>query len=224
MSLILNNEPVLIPNLDGDVLTPSVVAITDGMILVGKEAHNYSSEDPKRFFYNLNNIIGSKYNDIDVRKGIMNSTYEIINGFGTTAIPVKLNGGEKNFSTTDIYAFLIMYLKRSAEIYLEREVKNVIFTVPAYFNDQQRHAVKDAATKARLNTIRLLNSPTATAIAYNFTRIPDKKVLVFHLGGETSDASVLNIEDEVVEIEEVTQNTHLGGYYFNKRVIDYIIK
>ncbi|CAO2836716.1 unnamed protein product [Amaranthus hypochondriacus] len=216
----------IIANDQGNRITPSWVAFTDTERLIGEAAKNQASLNPERTIFDVKRLIGRKFNDQEVQRDMKMLPYKVVNRDGKPYIQVKLKDNEvKVFSPEEISAMILQKMKETAEAFLGKTVKHAVVTVPAYFNDAQRQATKDAGTIAGLNVVRIINEPTAAAIAYGL----DKKggemnILVYDLGGGTFDVSILTIDNGVFEVLSTSGDTHLGGEDFDHRVMDYFIK
>jgi len=216
----------IIPNELGNRITPSFVAFTDEERLVGESAKNQAAMNPTRSIYVVKRLIGRNYNDKEVQRDKKLLSYDIVNKGGKPYIQtVVSDGSTKQLSPEEISAMILDKMKQIAENYLGEEVKNAVITVPAYFNDAQRAATKDAGIISGLNVLRILNEPTAAAIAYGLDqKSSEQSILVFDLGGGTFDVSVLTIDNEVFEVEATSGDTHLGGEDFDQRILQYYIK
>jgi len=220
-----NGRVEIIPNELGHRITPSVVAFTDEERLIGDAAKNQASINPERTIYDVKRLIGRKYEDKTVQSDKKYLPYEIVSKEGKPYIQTILKGVKKVFSPEEISSMILQKMKQVAEQFLGIQVKNAVVTVPAYFNDAQRQATKDAGTISGLNVVRILNEPTAAAIAYGLDKKKkESNILVFDLGGGTFDVSILTIDDTVFEVISTTGDTHLGGEDFDQRVMDYFIK
>lgn len=221
-----NGHVEIIANDQGNRITPSWVAFTDTERLIGEAAKNQASLNPERTIFDVKRLIGRKFDDPEVQRDIKMVPYKIVNKEGKPYIQVKIKDGEvKVFSPEEISAMILQKMKETAESYLGKKIKHAVITVPAYFNDAQRQATKDAGTIAGLNVARIINEPTAAAIAYGL----DKKggemnILVYDLGGGTFDVSILTIDNGVFEVLSTSGDTHLGGEDFDHRIMDYFIK
>jgi endoplasmic reticulum chaperone BiP len=226
VGIFKNGRVEIIPNELGNRITPSFVAFTDEERLVGEAAKNQAAVNPKRSVYVVKRLIGRNYRDNLIQKDKKLVSYDIVDKNGKPYIQVEVNGGEiKVLSPEEVSAMILKKMKEIAENYLGQEVKNAVITVPAYFNDAQRAATKDAGIIAGLNVLRILNEPTAAAIAYGLDqKAGEQSILVFDLGGGTFDVSVLTIDGEVFEVEATAGDTHLGGEDFDQRVLSHFIK
>ena len=215
----------IIPNELGNRITPSVVAFTDDDRLVGEAAKNQAALNPKRTIYSVKRLIGRKYNDKEVQMDKKLLPYDIIDKDGKPYIQVEIKGNKKLYSPEEISAMVLTKMKTVAENFLGTKVKNAVITVPAYFNDSQRQSTKDAGTIAGLNVLRIINEPTAAAIAYGLDKKDkERNILVFDLGGGTFDVSLLTIDGGVFEVVSTNGDTHLGGEDFDHRILDYLLK
>lgn len=214
-------KPEVIANAEGNRTTPSVVAVTKkGERLVGQIAQRQRVTNAKNTIYGVKRLIGRKYSDKDVQKDIDIVPFEIDKkGSGLT---VKLDG--KDYSPEEISAFILGKIKADAEAYLGEEVTEAVITVPAYFDDSQRQATKDAGKIAGLEVKRIINEPTAAALAYGLESKKDEQIVVFDLGGGTFDVSVLEIGDGVFEVKSTHGDTHLGGEDFDNRIVNHFIE
>jgi len=215
----------IIANDQGNRITPSYVAFTDEERLIGDAAKNQASLNPENTVFDVKRLIGRAYTDKEVQKDKTLLPFNIVNKASKPAISVELKGETKVFSSEEISAMILIKMKETAEAYLGKDVKNAVVTVPAYFNDAQRQATKDAGTIAGLNVMRIINEPTAAAIAYGLDKkSKEKNILVYDLGGGTFDVSILTIDDGVFEVLATNGDTHLGGEDFDQRVMDHFIK
>jgi len=219
-----NGRVEIIPNDQGNRITPSYVAFTDDERLIGEAAKNQATVNPSQTLFDVKRLIGRKYTDSTVQKDKQLLPYEIINKDGKPNIQVKVKGENKVFSPEEISAMVLTKMKEIAENYLGKEVKHAVITVPAYFNDAQRQATKDAGAIAGLNVIRIINEPTAAAIAYGLDKKVEKNILVYDLGGGTFDVTLLTIDNGVFEVLATSGDTHLGGEDFDQRVMEHFVK
>lgn len=220
-----NGGVEIIPNEQGSRITPSVVGFNDEERLVGEAAKNQSTIFPERTIYDVKRLIGRKYDDESVRHDQKFLPYKIVNKDGKPYIQSLVKSTNKQFSPEEISAMVLGKMKLVAENYLGTEVKNAVVTVPAYFNDAQRQATKDAGLIAGLNVLRIVNEPTAAAMAYGLDKKDEEStIMVFDLGGGTFDVSILSIEEGVFEVISTSGDTHLGGEDFDQRVMDYYMK
>ncbi|KAL9676907.1 hypothetical protein QQ045_005129 [Rhodiola kirilowii] len=216
----------IIANDQGNRITPSWVAFTDTERLIGEAAKNQAVQNSERTIFDVKRLIGRRFDDPEVQRDLKFLPYKIVNKDGKPYIQVKVKGEEKVFSPEEISAMILQKMKETAESYLGKKIKDAVITVPAYFNDAQRQATKDAGVIAGLNVARMINEPTAAAIAYGLDKKADgeKNILVFDLGGGTFDVSILTIDNGVFEVLATSGDTHLGGEDFDHRVMDYFIK
>ena len=216
-------KPEVITNSEGDRTTPSVVAITKkGDRLVGKVAQRQRVTNPENTIYGIKRLIGRKYEDKEVQDDKKNVPFKIIKSEKGDSVAVTLGG--KDYSPEAISAMILSKIKADAEAYLGEKVTEAIITVPAYFDDSQRQATKDAGKIAGLEVRRIINEPTAAALAYGLDKKDDQKIVVFDLGGGTFDVSVLELGDGVFEVKSTNGDTHLGGEDFDNKIVDYILK
>ncbi|MCO5561080.1 hypothetical protein L7F22_014701 [Adiantum nelumboides] len=221
-----NGHVEIIANDQGNRITPSWVAFTDSERLIGEAAKNQAAANPDRTIFDVKRLIGRKFEDKEVQRDLKLLPYKIINKDGKPYIQVKIKDGElKVFSPEEISAMVLTKMKETAEAFLGKKIKDAVVTVPAYFNDAQRQATKDAGIIAGLNVARIINEPTAAAIAYGLDKKGgEKNILVFDLGGGTFDVSILTIDNGVFEVLATNGDTHLGGEDFDQRVMEYFIK
>ncbi|CAI9093417.1 OLC1v1028916C2 [Oldenlandia corymbosa var. corymbosa] len=221
-----NGHVEIIANDQGNRITPSWVAFTDTERLIGEAAKNQAAVNPERTIFDVKRLIGRKFEDKEVQRDMKLVPYKIVNKDGKPYIQVKIKDGEvKVFSPEEISAMVLTKMKETAEAYLGKKIKDAVVTVPAYFNDAQRQATKDAGVIAGLNVARIINEPTAAAIAYGLDKKGgEKNILVFDLGGGTFDVSILTIDNGVFEVLATNGDTHLGGEDFDQRIMEYFIK
>ena len=225
VGIFKNGQVEIIPNEQGSRITPSVVAFTDEERLVGEAAKNQASVNPERTIYDVKRLIGRKYEDKEVQQDAKYLPYKIVNKDGKPYIKTLFQGEERVFSAEEISGMVLQKMKAIAESYLGYEIKNAVVTVPAYFNDSQRQATKDAGAISGLNVLRIINEPTAAAMAYGLDKKgKESTIMVYDLGGGTFDVSILSIEDGVFEVLSTSGDTHLGGEDFDQRVIEYFFK
>jgi molecular chaperone DnaK len=218
VAVMEGGEPVVIPNQEGGRITPSVVAFTKGgERLVGLTAKRQAITNPSNTVYSIKRFMGRKYDE--VQREISEVPYEVVNGPNGDA---RVRAGGKEYSPPEISALVLQKMKQTAEDYLGEKVTDAVITVPAYFNDSQRQATKDAGRIAGLNVRRIINEPTAASLAYGLDKKKDEKIAVFDLGGGTFDISILEIGDGVFEVKSTNGDTHLGGDDFDQRVIDWM--
>eukprot|EP00919_Chromeraceae_sp_WS-2016_P046847 GHVR01111150.1.p1 GENE.GHVR01111150.1~~GHVR01111150.1.p1 ORF type:complete len:657 (+),score=184.48 GHVR01111150.1:79-2049(+) len=219
-----NGRVEIIPNDQGNRITPSYVAFTEDERLVGEAAKNQATINPTQTIFDVKRLIGRKFTDPTVQKDKKTLPFEVIDVGGKPNIQVKVNGELKKFSPEEISAMVLTKMKETAETYLGKEVKHAVVTVPAYFNDAQRQATKDAGNISGLNVLRIINEPTAAAIAYGLDKKEEKNILVYDLGGGTFDVTLLTIDHGVFEVLATSGDTHLGGEDFDQRTMEYFTK
>jgi len=215
----------IIANDQGNRITPSYVAFTDTERLISDAAKNQASLNPENTVFDVKRLIGRKFTDKTVQHDKKLLPFNIINKNGKPYIEVEIKGQKKELAPEEVSAMVLQKMREIAESFLGKEVKNAVVTVPAYFNDAQRQATKDAGTIAGLNVLRIINEPTAAAIAYGLDKKgKEQNILVYDLGGGTFDVSILTIDEGVFEVLATNGDTHLGGEDFDQRVMDYFIK
>ena len=218
VSVMEGSDPKVIANLEGNRLTPSVVAFTDkGDTLVGEPAKNQAVTNPTNTIYSAKRFMGRRHNEVASEEKIV--PYNVTGG-PEDYVKIEVNG--KEHSPPQISAMVLQKLKESAESYLGHKVNKAVITVPAYFNDAQRQATKDAGQIAGIEVARIINEPTAAALAYGLEKKQDQKIAVFDLGGGTFDVSILEVSDELVEVLSTNGDTHLGGDDFDEELINFI--
>ena len=218
VSVIEGTEAKVIANQEGNRLTPSVVAFTDkGEILVGEPAKRQAVTNPKNTVYSIKRFMGRRHNEVETEEKMV--PYTIVGG---PSDYVKVKAGNKEYSPPEISALILRKLKEAAESYLGHKVNRAVITVPAYFNDAQRQATKDAGQIAGLAVERIINEPTAAALAYGLEKKREEKICVFDLGGGTFDVSILEVGDEMVEVLSTNGDTHLGGDDFDETLINFV--
>ncbi|KAG8341936.1 hypothetical protein TRVL_07240 [Trypanosoma vivax] len=214
----------IIPNEMGNRITPSVVAFTETERLIGDGAKNQLPQNPHNTIYTIKRLIGRKYSDPAVQADKKLLSYEVVaDRDGKPKVQVTLGGKKKEFTPEEVSAMVLQKMKEIAETYLGEKVKNAVVTVPAYFNDAQRQSTKDAGTIAGLNVVRIINEPTAAAIAYGLNKAGEKNILVFDLGGGTFDVSLLTIDEGFFEVVATNGDTHLGGEDFDNNMMRYFV-
>ena len=219
VAVMEGGEPKVIINEEGSRLTPSVVAFTkDGEILVGQVAKRQAVTNPENTVFSIKRFMGRKYDEVNEEMKMV--PYKVVRASNGDA-RVDIMG--KQYSPPEISAKILQKLKKSAEAYLGTEVKDAVVTVPAYFNDSQRQATKDAGTIAGLNVLRIINEPTASALAYGLDKKKDERIAVYDFGGGTFDISILEVGDNVVEVKSTNGDTHLGGDNMDQRIIDWLV-
>jgi len=216
----------IIANDQGNRITPSVIAFTEsGERLVGDAAKTQLAINPENTIFDVKRLIGRKFTDKTVQNDKKLLPFTLVNKNGKPYIAVDVKGQKKELAPEELSAMVLQKMKEIAETYLGKEVKNAVVTVPAYFNDAQRQATKDAGTIAGLNVMRIINEPTAAAIAYGLHKKgAEQNILVYDLGGGTFDVSILTIDDGVFEVLATNGDTHLGGEDFDQRVMEYFLK
>ena len=217
----------IIANDQGNRTTPSYVAFTDGERLIGDAAKNQTAMNPVNTVFDAKRLIGRKFSDSKVQQDIKDWSFKVVSGEADKpTIEVDFKGEKKRFEPEEISSMVLLKMKEVAEMYMGSTVKDAVVTVPAYFNDSQRQATKDAMTIAGLNCLRIINEPTAAAIAYGLdkNKTDDTNVLIFDLGGGTFDVSVLNIEDGIFEVKATAGDTHLGGEDFDARLLRHFLE
>jgi len=220
VSIMEGGEPVVIANSEGSRTTPSMVAISDsGERLVGQQAKRQAVTNPENTLYSIKRLIGRKFDTEAVKKDIAISPFKIVKADnGDAWVEVR----DKRYSAPEISAMVLQKMKKTAEDYLGESVTDAVITVPAYFDDSQRQATKDAGKIAGLNVLRIINEPTAAALAYGLDKKKDEKIAVFDLGGGTFDVSILELGDGVFEVKSTNGDTFLGGEDFDQLIIDWI--
>lgn len=221
-----NGRVEIIPNDQGNRITPSYVAFTaDGERLIGDAAKNQLTTNPENTVFDAKRLLGREFTDTSVQHDMKYFPFKVINKNSKPYIEVETSQGKKEFAPEEISAMVLGKMKETAEAYLGKKVTHAVVTVPAYFNDAQRQATKDAGVIAGLNVMRIINEPTAAAIAYGLDKKEgEKNILVFDLGGGTFDVSLLTIDNGVFEVVSTNGDTHLGGEDFDQRVMDHFIK
>src|SRR6266403_3314549 len=218
MAVLEGGEPTVIPNAEGGRTTPSVVAFTkDGQRLVGAPARRQQVTNPENTIFSIKRFMGRKYSEVSEEMTMI--PYEVVQGPGGD---VRVKAAGKDYAPPEISAMILQKLKADAEAYLGEPVSDAVITVPAYFNNAQREATKDAGKIAGLNVLRIINEPTAASLAYGLDKKKDEKIAVFDLGGGTFDMSILEIGEGVFEVKATHGDTFLGGEDFDQRVIDYL--
>lgn len=218
VAVMVNGEPVVIPNIDGERTTPSVVAFTKGgERLVGALAKRQQVTNPEKTVFSIKRFVGRRFREVPEEMSLVSyKVDEADNG------DVRVNIDGKLYSPPEISAMTLQYLKKCADEYLGEEVKQAVITVPAYFNDSQRQATKDAGKIAGLDVLRIINEPTAASLAYGLDKKTNEKIAVYDLGGGTFDISILEIGDGVFEVLSTNGDTHLGGDNFDERIVNAI--
>jgi molecular chaperone DnaK len=220
IAVMEGGEPVVIPNAEGSRTTPSVVAFTkSGERLVGNLARRQAAVNPENTVYSIKRFMGRKYAEVVEERRIV--PYEVKAGKDDRVV-VQIPNANKEFTPEEISAMILQKLKADAEAYLGEKVTDAVITVPAYFNDAQRQATKNAGQIAGLNVVRIINEPTAASLAYGLDKKANETILVFDLGGGTFDVSVLDVGDGVFEVKSTNGDTHLGGDDYDRRIVDWL--
>src|SRR5258706_5846859 len=218
VAVMEGGEPKVIPNAEGFRTTPSVVALSkSGERLVGLVARRQAVTNPRNTIYSIKRFMGRKYDEVGSELKLV--PYEVVRG-ANGDVRVHMSGQE--YSPPEISAMILQKMRETAEAYLGEKVTEAVITVPAYFNDSQRQATKDAGTIAGFDVRRIINEPTAAALAYGLDKKKDEKIAVFDLGGGTYDISVLEVGDNVVEVRSTNGDTHLGGDDWDEVLINHI--
>src|SRR5881296_2765624 len=235
VAIMSGGDPVVIANAEGSRTTPSVVAVTDkGERLIGQIAKRQAITNPENTIYSIKRLMGRKYNSRQVQEAIKRLPYKVVEASNGDA-HVEIRG--KRYSPAEVSAMILQKMKQTAEDYLGEQVTEAVITVPAYFNDSQRQATKDAGRIAGLNVLRIINEPTAAALAYGLDKAAAgggaktgaalrtagaEKIAVYDLGGGTFDISVLELTAGVFEVKATNGDTFLGGEDFDERIVDYL--
>jgi molecular chaperone DnaK len=220
IAVMEGGEPVVIPNSEGSRTTPSVVAFTkSGERLVGNLARRQAAVNPENTVYSIKRFMGRKFAEVESERKIV--PYDVKPGKDDRAV-VKIPNANKEFTPEEISAMILQKLKADAEAYLGEKVTDAVITVPAYFNDSQRQATKNAGQIAGLNVLRIINEPTAASLAYGLDKKANETILVFDLGGGTFDVSVLDVGDGVFEVKSTNGDTHLGGDDYDRRIVEWL--
>jgi molecular chaperone DnaK len=219
VAVIEGGEPAVIPNAEGGRTTPSVVAFTkDDQRLVGAPAKRQQVTNPENTVFSIKRFMGRKYDEVSEEMKIV--PYEVVKGPNDD---VRVKAGGKEYAPPELSAMILQKLKADAEAYLGEKVEDAVITVPAYFNNAQREATKDAGKIAGLNVLRIINEPTAASLAYGLDKEHDQTILVFDLGGGTFDVSILEMGDGVFEVKATSGDNHLGGDNFDKAIVDWMV-
>jgi molecular chaperone DnaK len=219
MAVLEGGEPTVIPNAEGGRTTPSVVAFTkDGQRLVGAPAKRQQVTNPQNTIFSIKRFMGRKYGEVSEEMKIV--PYEVVQGQNGDA---RVKAADKEYAPPEISAMILQKLKADAEAYLGEPVADAVITVPAYFNNAQREATKDAGKVAGLNVLRIINEPTAASLAYGLDKEGDQTILVFDLGGGTFDVSILELGEGVFEVKATNGDNHLGGDNFDKAIVDWMV-
>src|ERR1700751_4943815 len=219
VAVMEGGEPVVVTNPEGSRLTPSVVAFTKtGERLVGQVAKRQAVTNPENTVFSIKRFMGRKYDEVSEEMKMV--PYQVIRASNGDA---RVKANDKEYSPPEISAMILQKLKQAAEEYLGTTVSKAVITVPAYFNDAQRQATKDAGQIAGLEVMRIVNEPTAAALAYGLDKKKDETIAVYDFGGGTFDISILEVGEGVVEVKATNGDTHLGGANIDQRIIDWII-
>jgi molecular chaperone DnaK len=220
VAIMEGKDPKVLPNAEGGRTTPSIVAMTEsGERLVGQVAKRQAITNPENTISAVKRLMGRKFDSTEVQHDVKVCPYKIVKASNGDA-HLQIRG--RDYSPTEISAFVLMKMKQTAEDYLGEKVTDAVITVPAYFNDSQRQATKDAGKIAGLNVLRIINEPTAASLAYGLDKKKDEKIAVFDLGGGTYDISILEIGEGVFEVKSTNGDTHLGGEDYDQRIIDWL--
>jgi len=225
----LHGKVEIIANDQGNRTTPSYVAFTDTERLIGDAAKNQVALNPNNTVFDAKRLIGREFRDHNVQQDMKHWPFKVVDVGDKPKIQVEFKCEEKTFTPEEISSMVLTKMKETAEQYLGMDIKDAVVTVPAYFNDAQRKATKDAGSISGLNVLRIINEPTAAAIAYGLdkkksTSTTDNNVLIFDLGGGTFDVSILNIQGGIFEVKSTAGDTHLGGEDFDNRMVDHFVK
>jgi len=222
VAVVMGGEPVVIPNQEGNRTTPSVVAVTEkGERLVGQIAKRQAITNPENTIFSIKRLMGRKYDSREVEHAKQRLPYRIVAASnGDAHVEIR----DKRYSPPEISAMILQKLKQAAEDYLGEAVTEAVITVPAYFDDSQRQATKDAGKIAGLNVLRIINEPTAAALSYGLDKKKEEKVAIYDLGGGTFDISILEIGEGVIEVKSTNGDTFLGGDDFDLRIIDWLVE
>src|SRR5881227_2984587 len=219
IAVLEGGEPTVIPNAEGGRTTPSVVAFAkDGQRLVGAPKRRQQVTNPQNTIFSIKRFMGRKWDEVSEEMTIV--PYEVVKGSNGDA---RVEADGKEYAPPEISAMILQKLKADAEAYLGEPVTDAVVTVPAYFNNAQREATKDAGKIAGLNVLRIINEPTAASLAYGLDKESDQTILVFDLGGGTFDVSVLELGEGVFEVKSTAGDNHLGGDNFDKAVVDWMV-
>jgi molecular chaperone DnaK len=220
MAVMEAGKPVVIPNTEGSRTTPSVVGFSkSGERLVGQVAKRQAVSNPEKTVYSIKRFMGRYYDEVESERNTVQ--YEVVKGLSNDA---RVKIGDKVYSPQEISAMILKKMKEDAENYLGEKIEKAVITVPAYFNDSQRQATKDAGTIAGLEVVRIINEPTASSLAYGLDKEQEQTILVFDLGGGTFDVSILDIGEGVFEVKATCGDMHLGGDDWDKRVMDWMVQ
>merc|ERR1711939_791712 len=220
-----NDRVEIIANDQGNRTTPSYVAFTDTERLIGDAAKNQCAMNPMNTIFDAKRLIGRKFDDPVVQSDCKHWPFKVVSDSNTPKIQVEFKGETKTFAAEEISSMVLSKMKETAAAFVGKDIKDVVVTVPAYFNDSQRQATKDAGAIAGLNVLRIINEPTAAAIAYGLDKksAGETNVLIFDLGGGTFDVSLLTIDDGIFEVKSTAGDTHLGGEDFDNRFVNHFV-
>ena len=222
VAIMEHGEPVVIPNSEGSRTTPSVVAITEsGERLVGQIAKRQAITNPENTIFSIKRLVGRKFDSQEAAEAGKHLPYKIVKA-GNGDAHVEIRG--KVYSPAEVSAMILQKMKQTAEDYLGEKVTDAVITVPAYFNDSQRQATKDAGLIAGLNVLRIINEPTAASLAYGLDKKKDETIAVYDLGGGTFDISILELGEGVFEVKSTNGDTFLGGDDFDDRIIKWLVE
>ncbi|CAM0137785.1 Hsp70 chaperone [Umbelopsis sp. WA50703] len=221
-----NDRVEIIANDQGNRTTPSYVAFTDTERLIGDAAKNQVAMNPHNTVFDAKRLIGRRFQDAEVQSDMKHWPFKVIDEGGKPKVQIEHKGEKKTFTPEEISSMVLVKMREVSEAYLGSKVDSAVITVPAYFNDSQRQATKDAGLIAGLNVLRIINEPTAAAIAYGLDKQPkgERNVLIFDLGGGTFDVSLLTIEDGIFEVKATAGDTHLGGEDFDNRLVTHFVQ
>ena len=219
VSIMDGSQPRVIENAEGARTTPSIVAFTENERLVGQPAKRQAVTNPENTVFGVKRLVGRRYDDAHLKKDMKNLPFKVLNG-GNGDAWVEAQG--EQFSPSQISAFILQKMKETAESYLGEDVSQAVITVPAYFNDAQRQATKDAGKIASLEVLRIINEPTAAALAYGLDKKESQIIAVYDLGGGTFDVTILEIDDGLFEVKSTNGDTFLGGEDFDMRIVNYL--
>ncbi|MGY8779596.1 MAG: Hsp70 family protein, partial [Longimicrobiales bacterium] len=222
VAVMEGGEPVVIPNAEGGRTTPSVVAFTkDGERLVGQVARRQAITNPENTVFSIKRFMGRRHDEVGEEETLV--PYDVTRG-AKDRVTVKIPNADESYTPPEISAMILQKMRQTAEDYLGTEVNQAVITVPAYFNDAQRQATTDAGKIAGLEVLRIINEPTAAALAYGLERKKEEKIAVFDLGGGTYDISILELGDGVFEVKSTNGDTHLGGDDYDQRIINWLVE
>ncbi|CAF5001762.1 unnamed protein product [Rotaria sp. Silwood1] len=226
VAVFQNGNVEIIPNEQGNRTTPSFITFTNNERLIGDEAKNQISMNPKNTIFGFKRLIGHKFDDATVQADMKHWPFKVINDRDKPKIQVEYKNQIKLFTSEELSSMILANMKDIAEIYVGKKISEAVISVPAYFNDSQRQAIKDAGAIAGLNVLRIINESTTAAIAYGFVKkiSGEQNVLVFDLGGSNVNVTILNIEEGIIEVKSTTGSTYLGGEDFVNRMVEYFVK